>query len=245
VRRHAGHKLRDPAPRLLELRRSPLYAEQLGIDLASGKDEDYFRWFLASLLFGGHISETIARRTYQSFCRHGLISPRRVVAAGWDFLVNPVMREGGYVRYDGRKSDQILRDCETLLTRYGGKLSRLHQAAHNSRDLEARLDAFYGVGPVTANIFLRELRPFWSKADPTPLPSVLALATKLSIALGRRPRKTLSFARLEAGLIRFSHGRRSGRVRTPPSRSAATPRYGHAPASEAEDAVEAEAPFRR
>ena len=245
MRHHAGHKLRGPAPRLRELRHSQLYAEELGIDLASGRDEDYFRWFLASLLYGGHISETIARRTYQSFCRHGLTSPRRVVAAGWDFLVNPVMREGGYVRYDGRKSEQILRDCETLLTRYGGRLSRLHQAARNPRDLEARLDAFYGVGPVTANIFLRELRPFWSKADPTPLPSVLALASKLGIALRRQPHKTLSFARLEAGLIRFSHGRRSVRVRTPPSRSAATRRHGRAPADEADDAAEAEAELRR
>ena len=241
MRHHAGHKLRGSAPRLQELRHSQLYAEELGIDLASGRDEDYFRWFLASLLYGGHISETIARRTYQAFCRHDLTSPRRVVAAGWDFLVNPVMREGGYVRYDGRKSGQILRDCETLLTRYGGRLSRLHQAARNPHDLEARLDAFYGVGPVTANIFLRELRPFWSKADPTPLPAVLALAKTLGIALGRQPRKTLGFARIEAGLIRFSHGRRRSQVRSRPS----TPRRARIPAGDAEEAAEAEAALRR
>jgi hypothetical protein len=243
VQHHAGQRLGGPAPSLRELKRSPLYAEELGIDLASGREQDYFRWFLASLLYGGRISETIARRTYQSFCRHGLTSPRRVIAAGWDFLVNPVMREGGYVRYDGRKSEQILRDCATLLTRYGGRLSRLHQAARNPSDLEARLDAFYGVGPVTANIFLRELRPFWSKADPTPLPAVLAQAKTLGIALGRQPRKTLSFARIEAGLIRLSHGRRSGRVQTPPSRSAAIRRHAHVPAGDAEEAAEAE--FRR
>jgi hypothetical protein len=245
MRHHAGHKLRGPAPRLRELRRSQLYAEELGIDLASGKDEDYFRWFLASLLYGGRISETIARRTYQAFCRHDLTSPRRVVAAGSGFLVNPVMREGGYVRYDGRKSEQILRDCAMLLTRYGGRLSRLHQAARNPRDLEARLDDFYGVGPVTANIFLRELRPFWTKADPTPLPSVLALASKLGIALGRQPRMTLSFARIEAGLIRFSHGRRGGPVRTPLSRSTAMRRHARVPAGDGEEAAEAEAEFRR
>jgi hypothetical protein len=212
VRSHAGDKRRGPAPGLRELKHSQLYAEELGIDLASGREQDYFCWFLASLLYGGRISETIARRTYQSFCRHGLTSPRRVVAAGWDFLVNPVMREGGYVRYDGRKSEQILRDCATLLMRYGGRLSQLHQAARNPRDLEARLDAFYGVGPVTANIFLRELRPFWSKADPKPLPSVVAQAKTLGIAVGRQPRKTLGFARMEAGLIRLAHRQRRGRT---------------------------------
>jgi hypothetical protein len=52
------------------------------------------------------------------------------------------------------------------------------------------------------NIFLRELRPFWAKADPDPLPAVRILAKHLSIDLGRYGRKTLVFARLEAGLIR-------------------------------------------
>ncbi len=70
------------------------------------------------------------------------------------------------------------------------------------RMIEERLLAFYGVGPVTMNIFLRELRPFWAKADPDPLPAVRKLAKHLSIDLRRYDRKTLVFARVEAGLIR-------------------------------------------
>jgi len=100
---------------LVQLRRSRLYSEELGIDLSTQDDGQYFRWFLASLLFGGHISETIARHTYQAFCRHRLTAPRDILAAGWDFLVSRIMREGGYVRYDFSKSDQILRDCQTLV----------------------------------------------------------------------------------------------------------------------------------
>lgn len=193
---------------LATLKRSPLYSEELGIDLASGSDRQYFRWFLASLLFGGRISETIARRTYESFCRHALVTPQQIIDAGWDFLVNPIMRDGGYVRYDGRKSDQVLRDCRMLLDQYGGRLSRLHAAARDARDLEDRLLAFYGVGPVTANIFLRELRPFWTKADPAPLPPVMSMAERLGIDLARYRRRTLTFARIEAGLIRLAHHNR-------------------------------------
>ena len=37
------------------LERSPLYSEELGIDLARGNDHEYFQWFLASLLFGARI----------------------------------------------------------------------------------------------------------------------------------------------------------------------------------------------
>jgi hypothetical protein len=52
------------------------------------------------------------------------------------------------------------------------------------------------------NIFLRELRPFWAKANPEPLPAVDTLAKRLSIDLDRYRRKSLVFARVEAGLIR-------------------------------------------
>jgi endonuclease III len=184
------------------LERSLLYSEELGIDLSKRSESAYFRWFLASVLFGARISETTAKNTYRSFIRHGLTNPQKILKAGWDFLVYPVMREGGYVRYDGRKSTQVLRDCEMLIAHYGGRLSRLHEAARDARDLEDRLLALYGVGPVTMNIFLRELRPFWAKADPDPLPVVQKLAKRLSIDLDRYSRRSVTFARVEAGLIR-------------------------------------------
>jgi hypothetical protein len=190
-------------PSLTQLKRSLLFSEELGIDLSCKSDDEYFKWFLASLLLGGHISESIARHTYQTFERHSLFGPQKILAAGWDYLVYPIMREGGYVRYDGRKSTQILRDCETLLQDYQGRLSHLHQQAEDAADLEERLQAFFGVGPVTVNIFLRELRPFWRKADPEPLPIVVQLARQLELDLERYNRKTLTFCRIEAGLIRL------------------------------------------
>jgi hypothetical protein len=185
------------------LKHSRLFSEELGIDLARGSDEAYFKWFLASLLYGGRISATIAEHTYRAFERHALLHPRRILDAGWDYLVNPIMREGGYVRYDGRKSTQILRDCETLLQEYRGSLSTLHAAARDPADLEARLEAFYGVGPVTVNIFLRELRPYWTRANPEPLPAVRARAQALGIDLTVYPRKSMTFVRIEAGLLRL------------------------------------------
>ncbi|RMD71766.1 MAG: hypothetical protein D6819_00745 [Gammaproteobacteria bacterium] len=201
-----------------ELEKSPLYSEELGIHLEQQSDGECFKWFLASLLFGGRISETIAKRTYRAFERHGLLTPQRILEAGWDFLVNPIMREGGYVRYDGMKSTQILRDCEKLMKDYGGSLLKLHEQAADSQDLEKRLLAFYRVGPVTVNIFLRELRPYWEKADPEPLPVVRELAQRLNIDLDRYPRKSLTFVRIEAGLMRLRH-----RLKGPPDRGSPEP----------------------
>jgi hypothetical protein len=194
------------------LRESPLYSEELGIDLWGNRDEELFKWFLASLLFGARISETIASRTWRTFEKYRLLEPRAILAAGWDFLVNPVMREGGYVRYDGITSTKVLGVCQTLLDQYRGSLKELHRRASDSRELERRLTDFHGVGPVTANIFLRELRPVWEKADPEPLPAVREAAERLAIDLSRFDRKSEDFIRIEAGLIRLKKkgGRKSG-----------------------------------
>ena len=47
-----------------------------------------------------------------------------------------------------------------------GDLTRLHEEVPGPRDLEAKFQAFPGVGPVKVNIFLRELRGIRAKADP-------------------------------------------------------------------------------
>jgi endonuclease III len=188
---------------LESLESSVTYSEELGIDLAGESDREIFKWFLASVLFGARISEKMAERTYRAFERYDRLTPERILEAGWDFLVNPIMREGGYVRYDEKTSREILRNCEQLISQYGGSFGLLHQAAENGRDLEDRLLDFYGVGPVTVNIFLRELRPYWQQADPAPLPVVRTLAGRYGIDLNALDRKSLPFVRIEAGLIRL------------------------------------------
>jgi len=186
-----------------KLKKSRLYSEELGIKLNEKKDDEIFKWFLASILFGARISETIAKNTYKTFEKYGLLTPRKVLDAGWAFLVNPIMREGGYVRYDGKTSTQILNNCETLLKKYNGSLNELHEKAKDSSDLEHILLEFYGIGPITVNIFLRELRPFWKKADPKVLSVVKKRASRLGINLYDYRRKSLRFVRIEAGLIRI------------------------------------------
>ncbi len=186
-----------------KLKRSKLYSEELNIDLRRNNDKEFFKWFLASILFGNRISETIAKNTYKTFEKYKLLEPKKILNAGWDFLINPIMREGGYVRYDEKTSTQILRNCQTLLKKYEGSLKTLHKEAKNSDDLENRLINFYGIGPITANIFLRELRPFWRKSNPEPLPIVKKVARIYKINLNKYNRKSLTFVRIEAGLIRL------------------------------------------
>jgi len=193
---------------LQNLKNSLLYSEELDIDLSKKDDNELFKWFLASILYGGHINETIAKNTYKTFEKYNLLTPQKIIEAGWDFLVYPIMREGGYVRYDGKKSDQILKDCKYLLEKYDGSLNKIHNLSKDSKDLEDRLDQFYSIGPITVNIFLRELRPYWEKADPKPLDIVYKMAKKLKIDLDKFDRKSVEFIKIEAGLIRLSHHKR-------------------------------------
>lgn len=188
---------------LNRLKRSMLYSEELGINLKKNNDKELFKWFLASILFGTRISETIAKNTYRTFERYELLEPGKILKAGWDFLVNPIMRQGGYVRYDEKTSRQILKNCETLIKKYGGSLKKLHEEAKNGKDLENRVTDFYGIGLVTANIFLRELRPFWKKSNPEPLPIVKKIARRYKIDLNEFDSQSLAFVRIEAGLIRL------------------------------------------
>jgi hypothetical protein len=96
-----------------------------------------------------------------------------------------------------------LRNCENLIQKYRGSLKELHKEAQNSKDLENRLTNFYGIGPITTNIFLRELRPFWEKANPEPLPIVKKITQKYEINLDRYNRNSMAFIRIEVGLIRL------------------------------------------
>ncbi|MEM4726945.1 MAG: hypothetical protein QXD04_01645 [Candidatus Bathyarchaeia archaeon] len=153
------------------------YAEELGLDLS--RPEDRFMWFLASMLFAKRISNEIAKRTYRRFVEEGLTSPEAIISAGWDRLVE-VLDSGGYVRYDFSTASNLLGAMSKLVSEYGD-LERLHEASADPRDLERRLMEFRGIGPVGVNIFLRELRGIWRKADPEPSRIALEVARRLGV----------------------------------------------------------------
>jgi hypothetical protein len=137
-----------------------IYSKELGIDLKSGKEEEIFKWFLACLLFGRPIQQEVAKRTYFEFGKEGVLSPGKILEAGWNKLVE-ILDRGHYVRYDFSTATKLLEISEELKLRYGS-LGELLRQSKNRRDLETRLQEFKGIGPVTVRIFLRELKN-WQK----------------------------------------------------------------------------------
>lgn len=155
------------------------YARTLGIDLAAPDAGERFKWFLAALLYGARISESLATRTWREFATRGVLSPERILATGWGGLVF-ILDAGGYVRYDYKTATKLLAVCGTLVRDYGGSLDALHAAAAGPRDLEMRLKALgKGIGDTTVGIFLRQLRGIWEKAEPVLSPLAFRAAAEL------------------------------------------------------------------
>ncbi len=135
----------------------PLYSEDLGIDISS--PEGRFKWFIASILFGARISEKIAMNTYRTFEKYGLVDPEKIIEAGWDELVR-VLGEGGYARYDFSTATKLRNIMKEIKVRYGS-LENIYALSKDTADLRNRLMEFKGIGEVTSQIFLRELRGIW------------------------------------------------------------------------------------
>ncbi len=168
------------------------FSTALGINLDQGDSHEVFKWFLASILYGARISETIANNTYREFERSGVLSPDRILETGWDGLVQ-ILDAGGYVRYDFKTATKLLEVVAALKERFDGDLNVLHARAQSPHDLEQKLmELGRGIGPTTANIFLRELRDVWDKADPLPQDLAVMAARNLRLVQTDERREILS-----------------------------------------------------
>ncbi len=206
------------------------YARQLGINLFRGNSAEIHKWFIAAVLFGARISEKIAAKTYREFEKAGVLSPHRIMDAGWDKLV-VILDRGGYARYDFKTATKLLDINRTLIRQYSADLNLLHDSATDPADLEQRIKNLgKGIGDVTVNIFLRELRGIWPKAQPFPSTRVIAAAHALGfLPVGLRSptwvlqalknvwrmdgKRTEDFAEFEAALVRYAAAlRRRGKT---------------------------------
>ncbi len=194
------------------------FASELGIDVKAGPEERQ-KWFLAAILYGARISGKLAARAYQVFAARGIFTPEAILEQGWDNLV-ALLDAGGYARYDFKTATKLLKIMGSLQEQYRESLERLHAVAADCPDLEQRLQALApGIGPATANIFLRELRGVWAKANPhlSPLAQLAGehlgllppglspgeALTALEAEWRKQPAAPYDFADLEAALVRL------------------------------------------
>lgn len=195
------------------------YARALGIKLTKTPQLEVYKWFIAAILYGPRITEDIATHTWHEFERNNMLTPQRMVDAGWNRLVE-LLDHGGYARYDYKTATKLRDINRALLEEYEGNLNNMHTLALDAADLEQRVMALgKGIGKVTAAIFLRELRGKWKKANPALSPLAITAARKLGYLPGHittnrqaldhlqhlwreHGKAAASFPELEAALVR-------------------------------------------
>lgn len=134
--------------------------KDLGIDLGKGTDAPAFRWLVACSLFGARISQDIAARAYRELDELGVLSPAKLADASWQDLVDALGR-GGYKRYDESTARQLIDLGRQVRDDYGGRVTRLRDGDPSRKELAGRVQAFMGIGPTAAEIFVREIGPVW------------------------------------------------------------------------------------
>jgi hypothetical protein len=133
---------------------SQLTAADLGIDAST--DQGMFDWLLASMLFGRPVPQRTAASAYAKFKADGWDTPERFIADDQ----HPVWHElweGGYHRLSSVMSQELRDAMRALIDDWDGSVARLVRTSSSRQEVSARLQAFNGVGPKTAEIFLREI----------------------------------------------------------------------------------------
>lgn len=131
-----------------------LTATDLGID--PGTDQGMFDWLLASMLFGRPVPQRTAAAAYAKFKADGWDTPEHFIADDHHPLWHELW-EGGYHRMSSVMSEELRDAMRALIDEWGGSVARLVRTSSSPQEVSARLQAFKGVGPKTAEIFLREI----------------------------------------------------------------------------------------
>jgi endonuclease III len=191
-------------------RRGQTYAEEAGIRLADKPSPLYQLLVLATLL-SARISAGIAVAAARELFAAGYRSPQAMRKASWQDRVDALGR-GHYRRYDERTSTMLGDAAELLIHRWRGDLRRLREEAGGDPGRIAELlTEFPGIGPVGADIFLREVQAVWPQVAPHLGDRVSTAAGKLGLPTGERELADLvaprDLARLAAALTRVSRSR--------------------------------------
>lgn len=202
--------MRNVVQDLLE-RHGTTYAEECGIEL---RDEPapLFQLLVMTVLMSKRIGAAQAVKATRALLDAGWTTPERLAASSASRRVS-VLNRSGYARYDISASRTLGEVVEQVQSAYGGDLRLLREGAEGDVvELQRRLQQFTGIGPVGADIFLREVQVVW--LDVRPFVDRRAHASAQNLGLPTEPRKlaelvpTDDLPRLVAALVRVSFASR-------------------------------------
>lgn len=141
------------------------YAREAGIRLRD-TPQPLYQLLLLALLLSAPIRAGVAVSTARALNEAGLRNPRRMTEATWQQRVDALGR-GGYRRYDESTATRLGDGAELLLRRWHGDPRRMRAEADGDIAVLRRLlQDLPGIGPVGADIFLREAQAVWPEVAP-------------------------------------------------------------------------------
>ncbi|WP_329031642.1 endonuclease [Streptomyces sp. NBC_01725] len=141
------------------------YAREAGIRLRD-TPQPLYQLLLLALLLSAPIRAGVAVSTARALDEAGLRNPRRMTEATWQQRVDALGR-GGYRRYDESTATRLGDGAELLIRRWHGDPRRMRAEADGDIAVLRRLlQDLPGIGPVGADIFLREAQAVWPEVAP-------------------------------------------------------------------------------
>ena len=137
------------------------HAADFDLDVLSG-DDDMFRWFLLTYLLGKPIQSTVAVRTWKLFIDEKKDMPWAILEMP-DRSLTSLLHRGGYTRYQHVMTHALKTSMQQLVSMYEGSLYIMLEDSANEDELSKRLQKLYGVGPKTAEIFMRETEEYFAR----------------------------------------------------------------------------------
>jgi len=199
-----GH---DQVVRAVLDRYGTTFAEEAGIRLAD-EPAPLFQLLVLAQLLSARIGAGVAVATAAELLSAGWTTPHRLRDARRGSVVAALGR-GGYRRYDERTATQLREMATLVLTRYGGDLRGLAQAAGEDAGAAAGLvQEVKGIGPTGAAVFLREVQAVWPWLRPYLDDRARAGARRVGLPDDAAQLPHLvppgDLARFAAGLVRIS-----------------------------------------
>lgn len=137
------------------------HPEDFNLDILSG-DDDLFRWFLLTFMLGKPIQSTVAVQTWRLFIDKKLDTPWAISESSNYNLVR-VLHEGKYTRYQHVMARALQTCMQQLIRDYDGSLVFMLESSADENEFNKRLQKLYGVGPKTAEIFMRETEEYFAR----------------------------------------------------------------------------------
>lgn len=137
------------------------HATDFDLDVTTG-DDDLFRWFLLCYLFGKPIQSGVAVNTWKLFIERKNDTPWSIINLG-ERKLTLLLRDGGYARYEHVTARGLMTCMQQLIRDYDGSLLLMLESSETEDEFSQRLQKLHGVGPKTAEIFMRETEELFAR----------------------------------------------------------------------------------